>query len=227
MKEIREYLSRRKRFSLTAAGIIGGILANFSGPILMKFAPINYTLAITESILKIAGNLLLASSMAIVLYLSINIARSLGFTWKRIAVIALFCLFSIVLAIMTYKVGAMYNNFVQHIDTLSSESRNEVAKKMTMATTLEKKSKLSYLYAQFHYEERGDCINYFGKDGTEHRYHPNQEAIKNRELLLFFQAFSKMQDKTMMTNIVIWLLSTLIAVCFGFTKKPMIKSSNT
>ena len=217
MKEIRGYLSRRNRLFAAVAATVGACLANFSGPILLKLAPLNSSLAVIESILKVTGNLLLASTIAVFLALSIKIARMRGFTAKRVATIALFCMFSMALAAMTYKVNAMFNDFVKYVTTQSAVSQKMLKDKMALASTLDSKAKISFLIAQDAYEKVGMIINYIDINGIERRFQPDQEAIKNREMLHMFQTMSKMQNLTTLAIIIIWSLSTVIAVIFGIT----------
>jgi len=225
MKEIREYLSSGRRLALAIAGIIGGVLVNFSGPILLKFAPLNQSLAVTDSVLKVVGHILLASSMAVCLYLSIVIARSNGFTGKRIATIAFFFIFSVVAAVMSYKICAAYNNFVQYTEAVSSDMSKEIRTKLSAATSAEKRSKLAYLNAQYVFEEEGKLITYVDRNGTEHKYQPDEETIKNRETHLFFKALIKMQNQTMVANILIWILSTLIAIVLSIRRDQVTRST--
>ena len=224
MKEIHEYLTRRNRFFATAAAIVGAILANFSGPILLKLVSLTATIAGAVSILKIVGNLLLASSIAIFLSISIKIARERGFTVKRAVPISLYLILSVTMVFMSYKMNELYGNFVRFITTESTNTRNKLNDKLGTVTTIEKKSKISHLIAQSVYEDEGRIVNYLEKDGSEHKYHPDNEAIKNREMVKLFQDISKTQNQTMMAIILIWITSTLLAVIIGVTRGTVIRS---
>jgi hypothetical protein len=121
------------------------------------------------------------------------------------------------LAAMTYKVNAMFNDFVKYVTTQSAVSQKMLKDKMALASTLDSKAKISFLIAQDAYEKVGMIINYIDINGIERRFQPDQEAIKNREMLHMFQTMSKMQNLTTLAIIIIWSLSTVIAVIFGIT----------
>lgn len=191
----------------------------------MRFAQLNLEMAVLESFLKTTGNLLFATALATYLDISIIIARTRGFTRKRIFFITAITLFSMLLAFLTYKTGAMYNDFVRYVESASADTSKNYDNKLAMATTTEKKSKLSYLKAQYIYENEGKIINYLDTDGAEQRYQPNKESINNREMLQFFHSFNNLQNEITVANVVIWLLSTLIAVYLGYTRKLMTKSA--
>lgn len=221
MKEIREYLTPHKRFLLAGTAITGTVLANFSGPILVKFLPFNITLAIMQSVLSVVGHIFIASSVAIALCISIVLARSRGFTAKRIAVIALYYVLSLVMVIIMYIAHDMYRNFVEFITQLQADYRKEITEKLASATTIEKKAKLSQLNAVMVYENEGKIITYLNVDGTANKYRPTPEAEKNRNFVLFAQTFFKLQSKTLAANTLIWFLATLSAAFVGTRRKKV------
>ncbi len=225
MKELREYISRRQRILAAVTATVGAVLANFTGPMLLKFAPLNSSVAVTQGVLKVAGNLLLASTIAFFLTLAIRIARVRGFSTKRIATIALFLIFSVALATMTYKVNAAFNDFVEYVTKKSAKNHKDLKGIMATATSLEKRSKISFIVAQEAYEDEGRIINYMDIDGTERRYRPDKEAMENRGLLLLFQSITKAQNQTSFATIIIWILSTVVAVIFGFKSKAEIETT--
>jgi len=222
MKEMREYLKATKSSFITGACIVGWIVAKIAGAMLSKSMGLSIAVIIAGSILKIIENLFLAISMATILYVSIVIIKSRGPSGKRIAITGFFVLFAIVHIVLDYKVISRFTASTRLLDSGASKAETIVREKLEKSTKKESLSKLSYLKAEHAFVYEDKLETYLEANHTERKFVPNLESRRYKESHLLWQATSKYIILAMTVIIVVTIISTLVAIYLGITRKTKI-----
>lgn len=217
--ELREFLKATNTSFVVSAGIIGMVVGKITEAILFKTLGLSIAMILSGSILTVIENLLLAISLATILYVSIIIIKSRGPSGKRIAITAFFILFAMVRIAFDYKVIYGFAVATENLDSFAAKEKETVDKKLEKTTNNESITKLSYLKAEHAYVYEDRIETYLDKDGTERKFLPNQEAINYKKSHVLWQATSKYTTVAMTVNIVITILSTLAAIYVGLSRK--------
>jgi hypothetical protein len=216
-------MTKTQKYSFIAVAILGFVLAEASDRILNLFIPIGPDLAFTSAILRVLGNIILACSFAFAISSYIRHARTVGLTRKKVIIIGLCLLWPAIMIVLNVKTYSAWRDFYQYVDTTSVEMDTKLVSKMNSELTGQKKSKLSYLHAQHIYHYEGRITEYQSPEGRALSYIPNAEDEEPRRLVTFSQAHNKSNRITMATSTVLYLISFLGIIYFGFfakTKTP-------
>ena len=203
-------------FIMAAAGFI---LAELSDRILHFFMPIGSALAHSSAILSVLGHLILIAAFTVTISAYIRHARTHNLTKKKIIVIVLCLLWPAIMIVLNFKVYSSWRNFYQYVDTTSAEMDQKVVSKMNSEPTGQKKSRLSYLHAQHVYHFEGRITEYESPEGKALSYAPNAEDDEARRLVTFSQTHNRSNKIVMTVSSVLYLLSFLGIIYFGFFAK--------
>lgn len=212
MNDTENQISKTKKSWLLGVSLLGFILAHFSGPLIfLKMRPTN-AMAILEGVLRGLGNILVAVTISIFITVLLRTEKHFKLSKKQIATATSLILVALTLALLSFKSSSAFSNFDKYLQGVDTETRERIINKLNSSDSIEKKSKLSRLYAQVIYEEDGKIIEYLTPDGKTATYVPSTESIKNRDMLMFFRTYRKMSPPLDIFIGVIWLLSILVAI---------------
>lgn len=204
--------SRAKKIGLVAIGLVGFVLSNFSTTfIFLKMRP-TYAMAIAEGVLRAFGSILVAATIAITMADLLRTRGTAKPRIKRVIAVTGLMLVAIVLALMSFRASSEFKKFDKFLQGTDLETKQKIIQKLNSSESIEKKSKLSHLYAQVIYQEEGKIIEYLRPDGKSGAYVPSPESINNRDMLLFFKTHMKMSPPTDIFIGIVWLASLIAAI---------------
>jgi len=181
--------------------------------------PIGPALAHSSAILSVLGHLILIAAFTFTISAYIRHACIHDLTKKKIFTIALCLLWPAINDCAQFQSIFFMRDFYQYVDTTSAEMEQKVVNKMNLETTGQKKSKLSYLHAQHIYHFEGRITDYQSSEGKSLSYSPNADDEEARRLVTFSQAHNKSNKMVMTVSSVLYLLSFLTIIYFGFFAK--------
>jgi len=228
MTDTPNHTSKAKKFGLVTLGLVGFILSNFSTAfIFLKMRP-TYAMAIAEGVLRAFGSILLATTIAISISETLRQQNEANPSKKRISAAIGLTLLAIVLALMSFRASSDFKKFDKYLSGIDFETKEKIQMKLNSSESMDKKSKLSRLYAQVTYEDEGKIIEYLRPDGKSVAYVPSPESIKNRDMQLFFKTHRKMSPSIDTFIGIVWLASLVAAIglsmrrqrCESTTPKP-------
>jgi hypothetical protein len=212
MTDNQNQTSKAKRFWLVVIGLVGFVLSNFSTAfIFLKTRP-SYAMAVSEGVLRASGSILLAATMAISISETLHQQNEAKVSKKRIAAASGLVLVAVVLAFMSFRASSEFKKFDKYMQGLDFETKEKIEKKLQTSESMEKKSKLSHLYAQVTFEEEGKIIEYLRPDGKAVAYVPSPESINNRDMVLFLKTHRKVSPPTDIFIGIVWLASLIAAI---------------
>lgn len=219
MTDTPNHTSKAKKFGLVAIGLVGFILSNFSTAfIFLKMRP-TYAMAIAEGVLRAFGSILLATTIAISILEALRQQKEAKPSKKRVAAATGLALVAIVLAIMSFRASSEFKKFDKYLAGIDFETKEKIQMKLNSSESMDKKSKLSRLYAQVTYEDEGKIIEYLTPDGKSVAYIPSPESIKNRDMQLFFKTHRKMSPSIDIFIGIVWLVSLVAAFGLSMHRK--------
>lgn len=219
MTDIPNHTSKAKKFRLVVIGLVGFVLSNFSTAfIFLKTRPTN-AMAILEGVLRATGNILLAATIAISIAELLRPQEDAKPGKKKVFAATGLMLVAVVLALLSFKASSEFKKFDKYLQGTDLETKEKIKKKLKSSETLEKRSKLSHLYAQVTYEEEGKIIEYLRPDGKLVAYVPTPESINNRDMLLFFKTYRKMSPSIEVFVGTVWLASLIAALGLSFRRR--------
>ena len=202
-----------------AIGLVGFILSNFSTAfIFLKMRP-TYAMAIAEGVLRAFGSVLLATTIAISILDSLRQKNEVNPIKKRIAAAIGLAVVAIVLASMSFRASSDFKEFNKYLAGIDFETKEKIQMKLNSSESMEKKSKLSRLYAQVTYEDEGKIIEYLTPDGKSVAYIPSPESINNRDMQLFFKTHREMSPSIDIFIGIVWLASLVVAIGLSMHRK--------
>ncbi len=210
-------LSKKERIFVIATMILGVLVDNGSSKFLLYIMPIAPKTAVTWGILRVIGNVLIASVIAFIVFKMIRLFRQSGFTQKRIlALIAWVVFISFIIVLNIWRNSAV-QNFNQYLESTTAEIDKSTLSKLSQDLPPDKRSKLSFLHARSIFTHEGRIIEYPSPEGTPVTFTPTAEDQSNRNLTLFQQTQAASEKMIVTTNSLAWLIALLGAFGFGFT----------
>jgi small-conductance mechanosensitive channel len=217
--ETTKQFSKTQKTGFFIMAASGFILAELSDRILHLFMPIGPDLARSSAILSVLGHLILIVAFTFTISAYIRHARTHNLANKKIIVMVLCLLWPAMMIVLNFKVYSSWRDFYQYVDTTSAEMDQKVVSKMNSEMTGQKKSRLSYLHAQHIYHFEGRITGYQSPEGNALSYTPNAEDEEARRLVTFSQAHNKSNKIVMTMSSILYLLSFLGIIYFGFFAK--------
>jgi hypothetical protein len=212
-------LTKHERIFVIVAAILGFVLDNGSSKFLGFIMPFGRDMAVTWGILRVIGNIMVSAVFAFILFRMIKLFRESGFTLKRTLLTvasAVFVLSLIGLNILRY---AAVRDFNQYLESWNTDINQRIVSKMSQALPIEKKSKLSFLYAKGVFIDDGRLIEYLAPDGTSIAFSPSAEDQSNRNMIVFQRTQGASEKLIDTINCLSLLISLLGACSFSFTAK--------
>jgi hypothetical protein len=226
MNHIKDQKSKAKKFWIVAMTLLGFVLANFSGPVLLLNTHHTKAMAILEGILRLTGNVILAVTISLSISAALRTKEDNKLPKSQVAIAAVLTLIALALAILSFKASTIFHNFDKYVEETTLSTKQDIINKLSKTEKIEKKSKLSRLYAQMTYEEDGKIIEYLTPEGKTATYTPSPDAIQNRDMLSFFRTYRKISPPLDIFIGAIWLLSIVAAVVIAVRKsRPKTESS--
>jgi len=212
MTDSQDSVSKAKKFWFVVIALLGFVLSNFSTSfIFLKMRP-TYAMAITESVLRALGGLILAATIAFTIA---DLLRTQGretLSKKRVFAVTGLMLVAMVLAFMSFRASSELKKFDRFLQETNLETKQKIIQKLNGSESTEKKSKLSHLYAQVTYEDEGKIIEYLRPDGKSVAYVPSPETMNNRDMLLFLKTHRKMSPPTDIFIGIVWPAALIAAI---------------
>jgi hypothetical protein len=199
--------------------ILGFILAEASDRILSVFIPTGPDLAHASAIFRVLGNFVLIVGFTGAISIYIRHVRDIGFTKIRVIVITLCLLWPAIMVVTSFKTYFAWKDFYQYVNTTSAASDGELVNKMNKALTGKKKSRISYLHAQYIYQHEGKITEYQSPEGATVSYTPNSEDEEARGLITYGKAHNSSNKIVAIISSTFYLVSLLSICYFGFLVK--------
>jgi len=171
-------------------------------------------MAILGGALRLFGNIVLAVMISSSICTTLRVKKGEKLSKKRAAIASFLILIALVLAGLSFEASTAFNNFDKNIKETELTIKKDILNKLNQNNKIERKSKLSQLYAKMTYEEEGKIIEYLTPEGKSAAYIPTPDAEKNRDMLLFLITYRKMFAPVNITIGLIWLISIIAAIGF-------------
>jgi hypothetical protein len=181
--------------------------------------PVGRDMAITWGILQILGNIIMAMCFTIAISLYVRRSCVGRFSRKKIILIILCMLYPLLMIGMNYKAYFAYKEFYHATETARAESQRQLINTMKKESSRQKKSRMTYLYAQGIYRYEGRITAYTSPLGKKVSYSPYKEDEEARRLISFDQAHKNSIKFITITNVISWSLALLGIYAFGFSKR--------
>ncbi len=199
--------------------VLGFVLDNASSKFLGLIMPFGSNMAITWGVLRILGNIMVSAVLAFILFRMIRLFRESGFDLRRTlltAASAVVVLSLIGLGIWRYTAVRDFN---QYLESWNGEINDRLVRNMTEDLPVERKSKLSFLYAKGIFIQDGRLIEYLSPDGTSIPFSPSAEDQSYRNLTLFQRTQSGYEGLITTVNSLTLLTALFGSFVFGFVSR--------
>lgn len=220
MESDQNHISARKILLLVATGILGFVLANFTGSFVILKMRLTHATAILEGILTLSGNIILAITISLSICATLRWNKDQRLSKKKIISGSLLIVVALTLAGLSFWTSTQFKDFDKIVDENQiSNIKQKFIDKIDKTDNLEKKSKLSKFYAQIIYENEGKVIEYLTPEGRKAFYIPTDDAKQQRDIVLFTRTFRKISVPVHVSIGIIWLISVAAAVGTAFYRR--------